>query len=127
MELQPWKIRVILVAPGSIKTPATAKLEADSEETLKKFSPEGLKNYGDNYRAFIRGFHRRENAGVGPEVMAETVYRALTSPNPRNRYPVGPLSRLLPLLARWLPSGLLDKLRRRLFGQVGKPSKFPAS
>lgn len=116
MELRPWKIPVVLVAPGSIKTPATAKLETDSEEMLKKFSPEGQKLYARAYRSFIKAFHKREEAGVGPEIMAETVYRVLTAHHPRNRYPVGPLSRLLPLLAKWLPTGLLDNLRVHLFG-----------
>ena len=40
-----------------------------------------------------------ESHGVGPEVMAETVFRALTTRTPKRRYPVGPKSRLLPMLS----------------------------
>ncbi|MBN9389344.1 MAG: SDR family oxidoreductase [Chloroflexi bacterium] len=116
MELRPWKIPVVLVAPGSIKTPATKKLETDSEEMLKRFSPDAVKLYGNAYRSFVKAFHKREERGVGPEVMAETVFKVLNAHRPRNRYPVGPLSRLLPLMAKWLPTGLFDKLRVRLFG-----------
>jgi NAD(P)-dependent dehydrogenase (short-subunit alcohol dehydrogenase family) len=121
MELRPWNIEVVLVAPGSIKTAATNKLEADSKEMLKNFSQEGLRNYASAYNQFVKAFHKREDAGVGPEVMAETVFKALTVPKPRKRYPVGPLSRLLPLLAIWLPTGLFDKIRVHLFGVAGKP------
>ncbi|HEX2913319.1 MAG TPA: SDR family oxidoreductase [Chloroflexia bacterium] len=116
MELRPWQIPVILVAPGSIRTPAVDKLMADSEAMLRTFSREGQNLYGQSYRAFVQAFFKREKDGVAPEVMAETVLRALTASKPRKRYPVGPLSRLLPLLARWLPTTILDTLRLRLFG-----------
>jgi hypothetical protein len=52
--------------------------------------------------------------------MAETVYRALTARAPKRRYPVGPKSRLLAFLGVWLPTGVLDIVRTRLF-QVYQP------
>jgi hypothetical protein len=56
-----------------------------------------------------------ESRGAGPEVMAEKVHRALTARAPRRRYPVGPKSRLLPMLFTTLPAAVADALRLRLF------------
>ncbi len=116
MELRPWGIHVVLVAPGNVRTPAVDKLVADSKVMLNRFSPEGRARYATSYRAFVQSFLKQEEEeGIGPEVMAETVYHALTAHTPRTRYPVGPKSRLLPFLAAWLPARALDVVRTRLF------------
>jgi hypothetical protein len=116
MELLPWGIQVIVIEPGSVRTAAGDKLVADSEAMLKQFSAAGAKLYGQAYRAFILSFLKIEEQGVGPDVMAEIALRALTARTPRTRYPVGPKSRLLPLLATVLPTRVLDRFRTRLFG-----------
>ncbi len=115
MELRPWGIPVVLVSPGSIRTAAEAKLVADSEAALGAFSPDGQARYAEAYRAFVRALLALESRGVGPEVMAETVYHAMVARAPKRRYPVGPRSRLLPLLFAALPAGVADQLRMRLF------------
>src|SRR5262249_9174114 len=89
--------------------------EADANATLERFPPEGRKRYGDSYRAFVRAFLQLESHGVGPEVMARAVHQALTARVPKRHYPVGPNSRLLPLVFATLPAGLADVVRLRLF------------
>jgi NAD(P)-dependent dehydrogenase (short-subunit alcohol dehydrogenase family) len=120
MELRPWGIHVVLVAPGSIRTPAVDKLVTDSEAMINTFSPEGKAHYAASYRTFVKSFLKLEEEGVGPEVMAETVYHALAARTPKTRYPVGPKSRLLAFLGTWVPGGMLDVLRTRMF-QVFQP------
>jgi NAD(P)-dependent dehydrogenase (short-subunit alcohol dehydrogenase family) len=115
MELQPWGIRVILVSPGSIRTAAEAKLVANAEATVNAFSAEGKSLYASAYQAFVRGLLQLESHGMGPEVVATTVHRALTATVPRRRYPVGPNARLLPLVFGALPAGVADALRLRIF------------
>ncbi len=115
MELRPWGIHVVLVAPSSVRTPAGDKLVANSEVMLNRFSPEGRARYATSYRTFVQSFLKQEEEGIGPEVMAESVYHALTAHTPRTRYPVGPQSRLLPFLAAWFPARALDVVRTRLF------------
>jgi hypothetical protein len=84
---------------------------------LNTFPPEGAKRYATAYRAFVRTFVKQhEEAGAPPEVMARAVFKALTESVPRARYPVGPLSRRLPLLACWLPPRVFDRVKARLFG-----------
>jgi NAD(P)-dependent dehydrogenase (short-subunit alcohol dehydrogenase family) len=117
MELHPWGIHVALVVPGSIHTPAVDKLVQDSEAMLNTFSPEGARRYATAYRAFVQTFVKRhEEGGAPPEVMAHAVFKALTESVPRTRYPVGPLSRRLPLLARLLPARVFDRVKAHLFG-----------
>jgi len=116
MELRPWGIQVVLVAPGSIRTPAVDKLVQDSEAMLKTFPLEGARRYAAAYRAFVQTFVKHEESGARPEVMAAVVLKALTARLPRTRYPVGPLSRRLPLLARVLPARVFDRVKVRLFG-----------
>jgi NAD(P)-dependent dehydrogenase (short-subunit alcohol dehydrogenase family) len=121
MELYPWGIHVCLIAPGEISTPAVDKLVADGEAFLLKIPEEGVKRYADVFRKFLKMAVAREKAGSPPKIMAEAVFHALTARVPKTRYPVGPSSKLLPLLARTVPSRLLDKIR---FKFIGFPSKF---
>jgi NAD(P)-dependent dehydrogenase (short-subunit alcohol dehydrogenase family) len=116
MELAPFGIRVCLVAPASIRTPAVDKLERRGEEVLARFSPEGRGWYADSFRRFLRVAAARERQGSPPEVVAAVVLRALTDPRPRPRYAVGKDAALMTVLPRLLPERLLDTLRLRLFG-----------
>ncbi len=56
MELRPWGIHVVLVAPGSIRTPAVDKLVTESEAMMKTFSAEGRARYESSYRTFVQSF-----------------------------------------------------------------------
>lgn len=117
MELRPWGIHVVLVVPGSIRTPAVDKLMHDSEAMIKTFPPEGVRRYATAYRAFVQAFVKRhEEAGAPPEIMARAVVKALTAETPGTRYPVGPLSRRLTPLACWSPPRMFDRVKARLFG-----------
>ena len=115
MELRPWGIHVVVVAPGAIRTAAEKKFIAESEASLSAYPPEGKALYASAYRAFVRAFMALESHGAGPEVMAAVVARAMTARVPKSRYPVGPNSRLLPLLFKALPASLADGLRLRIF------------
>jgi NAD(P)-dependent dehydrogenase (short-subunit alcohol dehydrogenase family) len=115
MELRPWGIHVVLVSPGAIRTSAEAKFAATVEASLTAFTPEEKALYGEQYRAFVEAFLHLESGGVGPEVMADAVARALSARAPKRRYAVGPKSRLLPILFNTLPAAVADAIRLRLF------------
>lgn len=115
MELASSDVQVILVAPGSIRTEAAEKLVTESETMISKFSADSKSRYEAAYRSFVKKFREEESKGVGPEVMAETVLRALTISRPKTRYPVGPKSRVLPFLSSVLPPRVLDRLLMKLF------------
>jgi NAD(P)-dependent dehydrogenase (short-subunit alcohol dehydrogenase family) len=116
MELRPWGVEVVLIEPGTIRTPASAKLEAGAEAAIERFGDRGRQLYASAYRTMIARVAAREQAGSPPEVVARVVLRALTARRPRTRYLVGRTARPLAAMARLLPDRALDDLRLRIFG-----------
>jgi NAD(P)-dependent dehydrogenase (short-subunit alcohol dehydrogenase family) len=116
MELAPWDIKVVLVEPGSIHTPAVDKtLPAEPAKALAGFGPDAERLYGDAYAAMTNRALARERAGDDPRVVAGTIARAVTARRPRAYYLTGKDARLLATVAK-LPPSTLDRIRRRLFG-----------
>jgi NAD(P)-dependent dehydrogenase (short-subunit alcohol dehydrogenase family) len=116
LELYPWGIHVILVAPASISTPAVDDLRHDSEAVIQQFSPEGRQRYEQSFRNFVQTTVAREKSGSPPEVVAQTVLKALTAKTPKTRYPVGANANVLTLLPQIVPTRWLDKVRFKIFG-----------
>lgn len=116
LELRPFGIRVCLIEPGAIATPAVDKTLGDVERTLEELPPEGRARYAVMLREFTRRAYEREQHGSPPEVVAEAVHHALTAARPDSHYLVGKDARLLATLPRLLPDRWLDQLRIRLFG-----------
>jgi NAD(P)-dependent dehydrogenase (short-subunit alcohol dehydrogenase family) len=120
MELYPWGIHVALIEGGSISTRAVDKLEAAAEATIEGLSVAGRARYADAYRTAVAHAVARTRAGSPPEVVADAIFRALTEPTPKTRYPVGADARVLLALSAVLPDRLFDRLRFRVFGLQGK-------
>jgi NAD(P)-dependent dehydrogenase (short-subunit alcohol dehydrogenase family) len=121
MELSPWGIHVILITPATVRTPGGDKLQHDSEEILRTIPEEDAKRYATPLRAYVEAFSKQEATGSPPEVVADAILRALVEKTPRTEYPVGRGSRLLPLLARLLPTRVLDGLRLQVLGLAHQP------
>ncbi len=88
LELRPWGLRVCLIEPASIHTPAVDKTLADVEGRIRALPPEGAARYAALLRTFTARAVRRERDGSAPEVVAAAVRHALTAARPRTRYPV---------------------------------------
>jgi NAD(P)-dependent dehydrogenase (short-subunit alcohol dehydrogenase family) len=116
MELYPWGIHVVLVAPAGISTPAVDRLLQDGEAAVQRFSPEGRRRYEQSFRTFLTTAVAREQQGSPPEVVARAVRTALTARTPRTRYAVGADATALTWLPRLLPTRWLDRVRFKLFG-----------
>lgn len=123
LELSPWGIRVCLIEPASIATPAVGKVGSQTEAMLEHLPPQGLERYGPLFRAFAARAMRREQRGSSPEAVADVVVEALTARRPKARYPAGADARLILTLAHWLPVPMLDQVRLHLFGL---PARFGA-
>ncbi|HVX46307.1 MAG TPA: SDR family NAD(P)-dependent oxidoreductase [Mycobacteriales bacterium] len=115
LELRPWGIYVILLEPASIHTEVVAKVEQNTASVIDRFDDLQRARYAGTYQAMMRNLARNERAGSGPEVVAETVHRALTVRRPRTRYLVGKDARKLAFMAR-LPDRVFDQIRVRMFG-----------
>lgn len=116
MELSPWGMRVIIVEPGAINTPAVDKTLGDPDGALERMAPDAERLYGKIFRGFTERAARRERDGSSPDVVAEAVYRALHDDTPRRRYLVGKGARTLASLPRLMPAAMLDRLRLKMFG-----------
>ncbi len=108
-EVRPFGIRVSIVAPGDTKTRITDNRTITADATTHDFYP-----------AFPRALKRTgtdEQNGPGPEGVARLVHRIVTTPNPRLRYTVGPLSeRAAVWLKRFAPYVAVEYGMRWYYG-----------
>ncbi|KSW24073.1 MULTISPECIES: SDR family oxidoreductase [unclassified Pseudomonas] len=114
LELAPFGIGVLEVQPGAIASSFGANAGRTWQELVDDRSPWWP------LREFIRA---RAGASQDKPTPAAELARQLLAAVQRQPRPrllrVGHGSRALPLLARWLPTGLLDKALKKRFGLDG--------
>ncbi len=111
LELAPFGIQVVIIEPGEIRT-AWGGIAADS---LRETS--GNSAYAEQARTVATVLERSLASGTGspPEIVAETIGRAVTARRPKARYAVGRGARTLILARRLLPDRIFDRAMGRLF------------
>jgi NAD(P)-dependent dehydrogenase (short-subunit alcohol dehydrogenase family) len=122
-ELAPWDVRVVVIEPASVRTEAVDKLEHDAQQLLEQATPDGRALYQDAFGRLVATFAAQHEQGSPPEVVAEAVAHALTTPRPRAHYLVGRNSRRMAILAAALPTPALDALRRKQAHQPAPGSR----
>jgi NAD(P)-dependent dehydrogenase (short-subunit alcohol dehydrogenase family) len=116
-ELHPWGIKVAIVEPGATATPIWKKSLAAGEEIERSLPPEATELYRKAIDALRKGVANNvAGAGTPPEVVAQVVTHALTTRQPKIRYPVGREARIASKLLRILPDRLIDHFVARRFG-----------
>ena len=123
LELHPFGVRVCVVEPGAIKTPAVEKTLGNIEAVIEGLPRSGAEQYGAMLKKFVRRAYEREMNGSSPDVVARAVHHALTSQRPRTRYQAGKHAKLLTILPKILPDRLLDLILLRI---AGLPAAFGA-
>lgn len=124
MELVPAGIRVVVVEPGSVRTPIWSKAAGALRSVSERASVDGRARYGQVFSLLARGTSAREGAAPSSaNDVAAAVLGALTAASPRARYVVGRDARLQRLLRAVLPAELLDalilrKIRNEVAGQT---------
>ena len=105
MELKQFKIDVVIIEPGAIKSEwgGIAK-----ENLLKVSGNTPYKNLAAKHAALIDETYKR--VGSEPIVIAKTIAKAINSNNPKTRYAVGGGAKLLLFMRRILSDKLFDKL-----------------
>jgi len=114
-ELAPWGIRVVLVEPASIHTDAVDKLERDATSAANEFPPDGRELYRESYLGMVGTALKRESKGSSPDVVADKILEVLKKSRPRARYLVGKDATLMANLVRFVPTRMLDRMRRKIF------------
>ncbi len=114
VELHSSGIQVALLEPGSVATPIWDKSRGEVERLT--IPPELAAQYGHVPAAIDKMLLGTAERGIAPEVVAETVQRALQARRMRARYLIGRDARVMLLARRLLPDHLFDRVTRRALG-----------
>jgi NAD(P)-dependent dehydrogenase (short-subunit alcohol dehydrogenase family) len=110
MELSPFGIPVSVIQPGNVKTPIWKKGRDDKDAMLARMPAIAREHYGTAFDALIAVTEREERTGIDPEIVAQTVLKALTEARPRARYAVGTPPAWQRRMAALLPERIRDRL-----------------
>ena len=88
-EAAPFKVPVILIEPGALRTGMTVSQLANIGSDMEALSPRDRALYGDLYAGFRAVVERAVKCGTEPEIVATAIVDALETDAPRARYQVG--------------------------------------
>jgi NADP-dependent 3-hydroxy acid dehydrogenase YdfG len=112
-EVRGFGVKVILVEPGLITTnfadAATATVQHEGDGPYAHFNQKVSSITTDAYAGPMA------KLGAGPEAVANTIAKALSSNRPKARYPVTPSARLMITQRRFTPDGVWDLMMRAQF------------
>lgn len=108
-ELGPLGVDVVLVEPGSVRTPIWKKSLGPAVARFQTAGEAGAA-YGAAAAVVERAAWWLARRGVAAELVAERVVRIVRSRRPRSRYTIGIDARVLRALYAALPGALLDRL-----------------
>ena len=114
MELRSSNVQVALIEPGSVATPIWNKGRAQGEGL--HVPTELADQYGHVPAAMNKVLEDTERRGVPPELVAETIERALTARRMRARYLIGRDAKAMLLAKRLLPDHAFDRVARLVLG-----------
>ncbi len=111
VELRSSDVQVALVEPGSVATPIWDKGRSDADRLA--IPPELADYYGHVPAAFEKVLEDTARRGIPPQVVADTIQRALSAPRMRSRYLVGRDAKAMLAMRRLLPDRVFDAVIRR--------------
>jgi short-subunit dehydrogenase len=115
-EIAPYGVKVIIIEPGRVTTPIWDK----GEKYLNKYDDSlfavEAKAIGEH------AIRKGKTTGLSPLEVAKTVYKVLTTPNPKLRYIVAK-NKFEYLMMKILPASYVDKLTRKKVQKVVKISE----
>jgi NAD(P)-dependent dehydrogenase (short-subunit alcohol dehydrogenase family) len=116
LELRRFGIQVAAIEPGAVATPIWEKGRASAAQVTAEMPAEAQELYGAGIAAISKFIDLGERSGVPPLEVARAVEHALTASRPKARYVVGRDARMRLLLARVLPTRVMDRLVVRVMG-----------
>ena len=105
LELKQFNIDVVIIEPGIIKTEFGEVMNGP----LMSFAQNGP--YANMSKSLLASSDKTYNRyGVGPEVIAKVVSKAIKSSRPKTRYAAGPLALLSITSRRFLSDRMFDRM-----------------
>jgi NAD(P)-dependent dehydrogenase (short-subunit alcohol dehydrogenase family) len=108
LELKPWDIKVSILEPGKIKTEIYKKTKENFEKDHQLRSEKELELYRDLLKVARYNIENADKMSSEVSEVVDVFLHALTSKNPRTRYPVGGDAKLQAFMAKYLPDYLKD-------------------
>ena len=107
LEVAPFGIHVVVIEPGSTDTEWGAIAAGNLVEASARTAYAAQATTAARVLRSMTGNPRRTSA---PDVVAQAVVRAVTSPRPRTRYPVGRGAKVILIARKLLPDRAYDRL-----------------
>ncbi|WP_333889868.1 SDR family NAD(P)-dependent oxidoreductase [Mycolicibacterium gadium] len=117
MELNPWKIRVIVVEPAQTDTDMWRTADAMVEDLEAGLTPEHRGLYAKHIAGFKKMIPVSQKIAVPTEKVSAVVEEALTAKRPRARYIVGLGPKAQVALMSVMPTKVRDIALRKVSGQ----------
>jgi NAD(P)-dependent dehydrogenase (short-subunit alcohol dehydrogenase family) len=105
-EVKPFNIHVSMTEAGFLNTPMMSH---------RQIAANRLAEYDPWRQRALNAIRGHEERGPGPDVVAETLLKIVSSKAPRLRYLIGSQARTVARLRRFLPAGLFESGVRRTF------------
>lgn len=102
-ELRQFNIKVKLIEPAAIKTDFHGR-------SLKVFENDEVRGYNKMEKTILSGMKNRNKKAPGPEVVAKTVFKAVTDGKNKLRYPTGKGAGAVLLARKILPTSWFNKM-----------------
>ena len=109
-EVRTFGVRVCLLEPAYTRTSFEQNMVLP-DRNLKEYVPARTRA-----GALLRDVMKTADS---PEIVAEKVVLAATTPSPRRRYTCGKVARQVSILRRFVPEGMFDKSLRKQMGLPG--------
>ena len=117
MELNPWKIRVIVVEPAQTDTDMWRTADTMVEDLEASLSPEQRGLYAKHIAGFKKMIPVSQKIAVPTQKVSAVVEEALTAKRPRARYIVGLVPKAQVALMSVMPTKIRDIALRKVSGQ----------
>jgi NAD(P)-dependent dehydrogenase (short-subunit alcohol dehydrogenase family) len=110
MEVKPFNIQVSLTEAGFLKTPMMDKRQTSAAR---------VNEYDPWRRRAFTAIRNQEEKGPGPQLVAEAIFKIISSKTPRLHYLIGSQARFISRLQWFLPEGAYERGKMSNFG-LGK-------
>ncbi|MCA9235284.1 MAG: SDR family oxidoreductase [Planctomycetales bacterium] len=134
IELMPWKIPVVVIRPGQVRTPIFGKARVEIERRRGEVPAHLATGYETPYRRTAKFNDRGDQSATSPEAVARVIVKAITCRRPRRQYHVGWDAIGLRIAQRFVPGRLLDRALGRAIGSLRRqprpqdePAQSPAA
>jgi NAD(P)-dependent dehydrogenase (short-subunit alcohol dehydrogenase family) len=114
IELKPWKIPNIMIKCGGIKTPAGLRTTTDLEAAIQRAPRDRVSLYERALRKWEKDMNDFDKKRTEPELVAETVLKALLAERPKRKYSVGYMVNAARLLEA-MPRSIGDRILKMRF------------